>query len=399
MIKKALAQLLFQGFFIQRWNDRIRPIEFTEIDKHAHKMIIAYCIGKYEEKQGFDIRSWIDLIKCGIFEAIRRFIISDIKSPVFHKIIESHPDVMSQLNAWVLKEITPKLDTLPSEIKDEFSCYLNKPNSFDSKAVKVLEAAHKYASWWEFQAIKNLDPFGYDIGNIETRLSNSFENSLDLEGMRKLLTKHGIAQFVDICGRMRYQCRWSQTPKIPRTSVLGHMFFVASILFFLSLEARLCNKRIYNNFFSGLFHDLPEAVTRDIISPVKYASDALKDALSKLEQQLMEEQIYPYISEGWRTEFNYFIDENFNNRYMRQSKLVRVGTDEIDDRYNHDEFSPLDGQLVKRADSMAAFVEASTSIQLGVKSDELETGKRRIMNGEANKTFAHLNFDAFYADY
>ena len=32
---------------------------------------------------------------------------------------------------------------------------------------------------------------------------------------------------------------------------------------------------IFNNFFCSLFHDLPEAVTRDIISPVKQATDEL----------------------------------------------------------------------------------------------------------------------------
>jgi competence protein ComGF len=26
---------------MQRWNDHIRPVEFTELDKQAHKMVIA----------------------------------------------------------------------------------------------------------------------------------------------------------------------------------------------------------------------------------------------------------------------------------------------------------------------------------------------------------------------
>ncbi|MGZ7169402.1 MAG: HD domain-containing protein [Halobacteriota archaeon] len=30
-----------------------------------------------------------------------------------------------------------------------------------------------------------------------------------------------------------------------------------------------CYRRRFHNFFGGLFHDLPEALTRDIISPVK----------------------------------------------------------------------------------------------------------------------------------
>ena len=52
MLKKSLIMKIFDAFFIQRWNDKIRPVELTEMDKTAHKMIIAYCLAKYEEDKG-----------------------------------------------------------------------------------------------------------------------------------------------------------------------------------------------------------------------------------------------------------------------------------------------------------------------------------------------------------
>ena len=36
---------------MQRWNDHIRPVEFTELDKQAHKMVIAYILAKSEEER------------------------------------------------------------------------------------------------------------------------------------------------------------------------------------------------------------------------------------------------------------------------------------------------------------------------------------------------------------
>jgi len=42
MITRALMMRLFDGFTIERWNDKIRPFPFIEIDKQTHKMMYAY---------------------------------------------------------------------------------------------------------------------------------------------------------------------------------------------------------------------------------------------------------------------------------------------------------------------------------------------------------------------
>jgi len=44
IITKSLIEKIFQPASLQRWNDQIRPIEFTELDKQAHKMIIAWIL-------------------------------------------------------------------------------------------------------------------------------------------------------------------------------------------------------------------------------------------------------------------------------------------------------------------------------------------------------------------
>ena len=51
-MEKDFAIKIFEGFSIQRWNDLVRPFDLVEMDKAAEKMIIAYIIGKYEEKKG-----------------------------------------------------------------------------------------------------------------------------------------------------------------------------------------------------------------------------------------------------------------------------------------------------------------------------------------------------------
>lgn len=84
-MKKALLLKLFDAFAIQRWNDRIRPVDLFEMDKNAHKMAIAYCLGRYEEDDG-KVVNWGEIIRGGIYELLRRVVLSDIKSPVYRKI-------------------------------------------------------------------------------------------------------------------------------------------------------------------------------------------------------------------------------------------------------------------------------------------------------------------------
>ena len=83
MIGKSLLLKLFDAAYMQRWNDKVRPVEFSELDKQAHKMLIAYFLGKFdEESNGF---SWIEIIEGGIFELLQRLVITDLKPPIFYE--------------------------------------------------------------------------------------------------------------------------------------------------------------------------------------------------------------------------------------------------------------------------------------------------------------------------
>ena len=79
MIRKGIIDKLYEAASIQRWNDHVRPVEFTELDKQAHKMMLAYLLGKLEEYEGRIAIDWRKLIEGGIFEFFQRVILTDIK--------------------------------------------------------------------------------------------------------------------------------------------------------------------------------------------------------------------------------------------------------------------------------------------------------------------------------
>ena len=45
----ALLRRIFVAANIRRWNDQATPVEFYELDKQAHKIVIAYLLAHFEE--------------------------------------------------------------------------------------------------------------------------------------------------------------------------------------------------------------------------------------------------------------------------------------------------------------------------------------------------------------
>jgi len=397
MLRKSLLLKLFDGFSIQRWNDKIRPVRLTEMDKNAHKMVIAYCLAKYEEMKRPNKVKWGKIIKGGVFELLRRVVISDIKSPIYRKIRVDHKREFKALNKWVFKKLDP---CLPDEkLKNELRSYLLEEHSLDELSERILTASHIYASYWEFKIIKQTNPEGYQIREIDKLINNDIEAYLDLDGMKKIIAKTRVADFIDLFGQLRFQVRWSQTPRIPATSVLGHSMMVACLSYFLSRQVRACRKRVYNNFFGGLFHDLPEAVTRDIISPVKTATPDMPKIIENIERELAEKEILPLLETEWHNEIKYFTNDFESSRILKGKRIRKVTSEEINNRFNKDEFNPIDGEIIKASDHLAAFIEAYISKEAGIGTKSLEDGMQELKKKYENCKIAGINIDSIYADF
>ena len=394
MIRKALLLKFFDAAYMQRWNDKIRPIELIELDKQAHKMVIAYFLGKFEEdKQGFN---WIDIIEGGIFELLQRIVITDLKPPIFYKIKED-ADKYKQLNEWVYKELEFILSPLGRDFCERFCSYFLR--SDDTLNKRILSAAHFYATKWEFNIIEHANPDGYEIDTIRKDLQEKQERYYDLKGVDQL-TKHSkYKNFIDLCGQLRFQSRWAHLHRIPKTSVLGHSLFVAILSYLFSLEIKACKKRCVNNYFTGLFHDLPEVLTRDIISPVKRSVEGLSDLIKGYEKEQMEKEVYGLIPEEWHPEIKMFTEDEFDSVVTINGKKEKFSSKEINETYNDDRFNPKDGELVKAADSLAGFIEASVAIRNGSASPDLQYAKLSVKKQYERVNIANINFGELYADF
>jgi len=372
MITKLLLLKIYEAASMQRWNDQIRVVELTELDKQAHKMVIAYCLGKCQEKFNSPNFDWIEIIEAGIFEYLQRIVLTDLKPPLFHRIKEDKLKYR-KLNQWVYERIKDVIVPLGEGFTERFQAYL-----FDSERNvnrRIISAAHFYATKWEFDIIERANPQGYLIEEIREDIRSKQERYNDLESMQQLLNSSQLKSFVNICGQLRFQIRWSHLPRVPKTSVLGHMLVVAMLAYLFSQEAKADKQRSINNYFTGLFHDLPEVLTRDVINPVKRSVEGLGGLIKDYERQEMERKIYKLIPESWHKDMRMFTEDEFVDTGSR------------------------DGELIKAIDELAAFMEAYLSLANGIQSEDLERAKKDVSSKYRSKVISGVNFGKIYREF
>ena len=401
-MEKSFALKIFEGFSIQRWNDLVRPFDLVEMDKAAEKMVLVYLIGKYEEHNGKSI-DWNWMIYASLFDLLRKIALCDIKSPVQQMLKREFPDEYMRLNEWVLNQYKPLIKD--GELFSNFTIYVGqKAGTFDvpdnlKQTIRVYEAAHKYSTIRELDMLSVVNE-KERLGNIRSELEADIQPYLDLEGLQRLMTHQKSFDFLLKIEQLRFQVRWNQTPRVPQTSVLGHSFYVAIMTLLLGRESNpgMCKRRVINNFFSALFHDLPESVTRDIISPVKQATDDLPNIVKKIEDEIVNKELVPLMEPFFIDELIYYTSDEFSNRIIDENGDVKkVSWEDLNDKYNSEKFNPIDGRLVRVCDHFSALMEADISIKHGITSTHLTGGREGTLNNYSEGEIVNgINVKEFY---
>ncbi|MDR0912050.1 MAG: HD domain-containing protein [Methanobrevibacter sp.] len=433
---EKLIELFFNAASMERWNDHIRPVSLVELDKQAHKIIIAYMIAKIEEDEGKHDINWINIINKFLFDFFYRIVLTDLKPPVFHELMKKKKN---ELNQYVLGKIKPLLDDFSLDYGKMFESHVNcEKNTIEDR---IINAAHYLATDWEFKIIYNAGPFIYGIDKTKENIEKQIEYHYDLKGVSKLKLSKDLYGFMDLCGQLRFQKRWAHTPRVPETSVLGHMLVVATTSYLFALQSleNPCEKRLYNDFFGGLFHDLPEVLTKDIISPVKRSVKGLEDIIKDLEESQMDKHIYNLLPNEWVEELKYLTVDEFENKITIKTEIsnktnnkiknkvtnkvtnkvkkennekighksgkyienemkkeIKIVSFEDYNKYNLNKYNPLDGKLIDVADKLAAFAEAKLSIRHGLTSKALENAVKSIKEENLNKNIPNLNIKQIY---
>ena len=402
-----LLQFLFSGACLYRWNDKLRPAELSEIEKQAHKMLVACSIAHENTKRlsAEEKAKFINtLISGALADYFYRLIITDIKPPVFYRIKEN-PRHFHKLTAYVISQLQPILSPLQA-FWDFAQNWYNETGYEEERA--ILNVSHLFASRWEFNLIRPFNDFDEEM----TSIAASFEEGLNkykyLAGVNELLDeKAPLARFANLCGQLRFQIRWTQIPRIPSTSVLGHTFIVGVCAYLYSQKLGFNLERSSNNFFSGLFHDFPEVLTRDIISPVKRSYEELADLIREYETQELERRVLNPLRNGGMEELagrlEWYLGLPFKNEFSQGCKvngqILQFKNFEELNEYDMPGTDARDGKLRKICDLLGAYQEAHNSLRNGISSSALIEGRSRIKAELKKLAPPELNLQALLADF
>ncbi len=419
-IRKSLLRSLFSGVYMLRWNDKLRPCPLVEIDKQAHKMIVAaLLLSRARASRGDSPEDYLrlegEVVEGALFDYLFRMVVTDIKPPIFYR-VKQNRERWEGLVGYGLKVLEPVLSPL-GDFWERCQAWhrgeLGSPEARD-----LLLAAHTFASRWEFSIIRPLNFFDREMPAIAENFREKFDSlGGRVEGLEDLLDeKRALGRLASFCGQLRFQVRWTQIPRIPQTDVLGHMFFVAALAYLCSLSLGLCGARRANNFFAGLFHDLPELLTRDIISPVKRSSTTFAKLIGECEREELDRLVLGPLKEarelGFVERLGHYLGldagagsgegPEFSQRVREPEGGVRlVESLEEMEGYNEDRWDAIDGRLVKTCDKLAAFMEAEESIRGGVSSSHLLNARLKLREelAERERHPAGLRLDSLMADF
>ena len=170
----------------------------------------------------------------------------------------------------------------------------------------------------------------------------------------------------------------------------------------MEMDVEACKGRFYNNYFGGLFHDLPEVLTKDIISPIKRVDKEVDRRIREYEHEKMEEKLLPLLPKPWHREMRYLTGTGFGgeeltefkNRIIVNGKVRTVQT--IEDGYNEDIYFPLDGEMLDVCDKISAYLEAILSMKHGITSESLIQGKDKIFEDYKSRKINGINFEGIF---
>lgn len=354
-----LIYCFFDAANMHRWNDHLRPLDLTELDKQAHKAAIAWVLGKYEECENNVALNWTEIIEHMMFSFIQRIILTDLKPQLFHRMKKEKFD---EVNDFVIEEFDRLVPDSNDDFKMRLERYLRTKNA--SKEDDIVNAAHYLATQWEFNTIYDMNKKLVGIDQTKTNIAAELKEHEDLVGVKKIMNP-GSSAFTDLFAQLRFQQRWTRVPRIPQTTVLGHSLMVANMIYLHDLDVKATSRQKYNDFYTGLFHDLPEVLTKDVISPVKVNVHGLTEILDGYEHSLMESVVMPLIPTEWHDEFRFLVFDPFE--------------DKADER-----FGKTSGSNTKLCDMMAAYMEAHVSRCYGIASAKLREGedslKEKLLN-------------------
>ena len=296
-MKDSLITALESMLALQRWNFLPRLETWVEAENAAYVTHLGYALGRASGMTQPRIQC---LLVRSLLKSLNKHYLTDISIDVRDKLKARNPTAWTNLIDSTAVE-TSKL--FPRKISSVLRKYLTDDPGYlenfpDNKkdAQNQIESLIRYAQYKvaHDECSVNAKVYHADYKMIINDLLERVEKIDNHEIYEKLLAGHS-SYFIAI-KRLKYLRRWNRINRLVATSVMGHTYLVAvlTIMFSLLCEDETTKNEtfFYHAILRALFHDVPESLTGDIITPVKREIEKHdKTLLDDVEEELNQELI------------------------------------------------------------------------------------------------------------
>ncbi|MBE6791609.1 MAG: 5'-deoxynucleotidase [Clostridia bacterium] len=192
------------------------------------------------------------------------------------------------------------------------------------------------------------------------------------------------SHFFALFSRMKYIDRWALMRNTDKESLSQHSLDVAAIAHALAL---IGNKRLGKSYNSdriaviGMYHDMPEIITGDMPTPVKYYNDEIRTAFGSIEKAAQKSLLLT-LPEDLREEYEGFVVPDEKSEEYR---LVKAA----------DKISALLKCLLEERSGNTEFIKARESTERSLHAMNCEEAE--IFLGEYLESFS-LVLDSVLGD-
>ena len=315
---------------MERWGSVKHNSSYNQMTKQAQNCITLFFLAKeYERKTGEQL-DWTKFPKITIFRAFKNvFATADVPGNIIKRTLEKAGKDNTDMDALAFSKME---ETTSKEFTDFIKTGLN------GIELDIYDASSKISTLVELMGISTAD-VKFKKHKRKSVLKEIKEYK-HIPGMKTMMKRKMLKNLQKIA-KLRYQNRWSTYLKLVKCSVLGHLFDTAIFAYFISLEVQNAEEKATKAFFLGVFHDLAELLTKDMPSTTKDGIKGYRSASEEVEEELMEEELYPCFS-------------NYLANCLREMY------------FESDENSEL-RQIIKGADYLSAASEINRQVEAGTR--------------------------------
>jgi putative hydrolase of HD superfamily len=305
----------------------------TETEHRAFVLHIAtFLVLALEEKLGMKT-NLLFVYKRLLFGSFVTLVLSDIDNALKRRIRLKNASIFRELEFRVADVLSGW--SLPPELQRNFAEFtVASDDSAFAHEEKIITYANMWASYYEAHFNGRVYEQTFDPILLDLRTSMSDEQYRVFRTILPIpLTESSPGEtYLLVIRRLQSSYRWNKMVRKHPVSVMSHLLMTFFFSYVLSFLEHKNDDETLKMLMIALFHDIPEAITGDVITPTKNAIPGFSEILNEIETELVDEQLLHEI------------------KHCRFSSQIRS--------YMTDPWGSDEGKILKNADYMSALFES-----------------------------------------